>query len=184
MKTDQFNYHRFTQLTSKIIRWLFAMLSLSMIGWSSVTPEQINIRREVLSSHNKLRAKHNAPNLVWDEALSDYAERHAKKCFFQHSASPYGENLAAGYPSISAAVQAWYAERDQYSYDKPGFSNSTGHFTQVVWKASRHIGCAYAICNGKNGTPGQFWVCEYSPAGNVTNKGYFEKNVLARFDQQ
>jgi uncharacterized protein YkwD len=136
------------------------------------------LQREALSAHNKFRARHHAPNLVWDEALATYAERYANKCRFQHSSSPYGENLAAGYPSITASINKWYSEQTNYSYNRPRFSMNTGHFTQVIWKASTKLGCGYVACNGKNGTPGKYLVCEYSPPGNVTNRGFFEANVL------
>lgn len=137
-------------------------------------------QQEVLSLHNQFRAQHHAPKLVWDDTLANYAERYASKCEFHHSSSPYGENLAAGYRSIKTAVNAWYAESKNYSYFNPGFSYNTGHFTQMVWKATKKLGCAYVTCNGKNGTPGNYLVCEYSPAGNVTNRGYFSRNVLAK----
>ncbi|MEO8401396.1 MAG: CAP domain-containing protein [Gammaproteobacteria bacterium] len=133
---------------------------------------------EVLNAHNKFRAQHSAPNLVWDTKLADYAERYASKCKFQHSHSGYGENIAAGYPSISTAIRAWYVEGANYSYHLPGFSYHTGHFTQLVWKSSKKLGCGYATCNGNNGTPGKYLVCEYSPAGNITNRNYFKANVL------
>lgn len=137
-------------------------------------------QKEMLSAHNKIRALHHAPALIWDDELADYAMQYARQCKFQHSSSPYGENLAAGYPSVSAAINKWYAERENYSYANPGFSYRTGHFTQVVWKGSKKLGCAYVPCNGKNGTPGNYLVCEYSPVGNVTNRGYFARNVLPK----
>jgi uncharacterized protein YkwD len=145
---------------------------------STPAPRQKQDQIEALAAHNKVRAQHHAPKLVWDETLARYAARHASKCQFKHSSSPYGENLAAGYATISAAVNAWNAEQTQYRYNKPGFSSSTGHFTQMVWKSSKELGCGSAVCDGKNGTPGIYWVCEYNPAGNVTNSGYFKANVL------
>ncbi len=143
-----------------------------------VVPRQYINEPDALSIHNQYRAMHHAPNLVWDSKLAAYAENYARKCRFQHSHSHYGENLAAGYASISAAVSAWYVEKNAYSYWRPGFSSRTGHFTQLVWRSSKRLGCGYAICNGKHGTPGKFWVCEYSPAGNIVNRGYFAANVL------
>lgn len=136
------------------------------------------IEQEALSAHNPFRVKHHASPLEWDKTLANYAEHYASKCVFKHSSSPYGENLAAGYPSITAAIAAWYAEQKNYSYLWPGFSYKTGHFTQVVWKSTTKLGCAFVFCNGKNGTPGHYLVCEYSPHGNITNAGYFRKNVL------
>ena len=134
--------------------------------------------QEILQVHNKYRSRHHAPPLKWDRELASYAENYAKHCKFAHSHGKYGENLAAGYPTITAAIDQWYSEISKYSYKKPGFKASTGHFTQVVWKGTEKIGCAVITCNGKKGTPGKYLVCEYSPAGNIVNEGYFAHNVL------
>lgn len=48
-----------------------------------------------------------------------------------------------------------------------------GHFTQVVWKDSTELGVGMAT-NGNT----VFVVGQYRPAGNISNEGYFEKNVL------
>lgn len=31
-----------------------------------------------------------------------------------------------------------------YNYDMPGFRETTGHFTQLVWVSTRYVGCAIA----------------------------------------
>jgi hypothetical protein len=36
-----------------------------------------------------------------------------------------------------------------------------GHFTQVVWKGSKQVGCGVAACGDKT-----YWVCRYTPTGN------------------
>jgi uncharacterized protein YkwD len=150
---------------------LMAVFSVSQAGG-------LSYQTEVLAVHNNYRALHHAPALVWDEKLANYAENYARHCEFKHSSSPYGENLATGYPTASAAVKIWYDESARYSYAHPGYSSSTGHFTQVVWKNTKKLGCGYVACNGKNGTPGKFLVCEYSPHGNVLSEKLFEENVL------
>ena len=38
------------------------------------------------------------------------------------------------------AVRCFYDEIKLYNYDSPGFSMGTGHFTQVVWKETSHVG--------------------------------------------
>ena len=67
---------------------------------------------------------------------------------------------------------AWYDEVDRYNYNNPGFSGATGHFTQVVWKDTKKLGCAISNCPGQ----GDIYVCHYDPAGNYA--GQFEENVL------
>ena len=116
--------------------------------------------------------------MFWDHTLASYAANHAARCEFKHSRGRFGENLAAGFPTPTAAIQAWYGEKQAYSFQFPRYSSGTGHFTQMIWKASNKLGCATARCNGKNGTPGEYLVCEYSPAGNVLSVEYFQQNVV------
>jgi len=67
------------------------------------------------------------------------------------------------------SVDAWGSERTKYNWDSPGFSEATGHFTQVVWKASKSVGCAVTACDGKGSpsSPGMYVTCEYYPVGNM-----------------
>ncbi|KAI9931449.1 hypothetical protein MW887_010024 [Aspergillus wentii] len=144
----------------------------------------------VMSWSNDYRGKYNASHLVWNETLTEYAKNWADKCLWQHSHGPYGENLAFGYPNASAAVVAWGDEGLLYNFDKPtGFTEETGHFTQLVWKGTAEVGCAAVDCgyddtaktdNGEY-TRAQGWyvVCEYTPAGNVVGDQdhYFKMNV-------
>ncbi|KAK3844494.1 MAG: CAP domain-containing protein, partial [Linnemannia gamsii] len=90
----------------------------------------------------------------------------------QHSGGKYGENLAAGYKDFKTGIAAWYDEHTQYNYNGGGFSGATGHFTQVVWKGSKRIGCAKKFCPGSNWT---IYICNYDPPGNVS--GQFQENV-------
>lgn len=142
-------------------------------------PSQDELKKQILQAHNQYRTLHQVPSLVWDNKLASYAADYAAACQFKHSYGPYGENLAYGYASPTAAVKRWYQEKADYSYFWPGFSHKTGHFTQVVWKSTKRVGCAYIACNGKNQISGNFLVCEYDPPGNITNRGYFSANVLA-----
>jgi hypothetical protein len=85
---------------------------------------------------------------------------------------PYGENLAWGSNLTGAqAVALWYAESKLYDFNSPGFSQSTGHFTQLVWASSRTLGMSMARRGNVN-----LWVARYFPAGNIT--GQFPNNVV------
>jgi len=136
--------------------------------------------QEMLTLHNAKRNAHCAPPLAWSSTLAAAAQSWANRCQFVHSPREsrpnQGENLAWGsgsFASAASSVERWYAEVSKYNFSSPGFSPATGHFTQIVWRGSLQIGCAVAACGGQN-----FWVCRYSPAGNITNPGQFAQNVL------
>ncbi|KAK6504868.1 hypothetical protein TWF481_006805 [Arthrobotrys musiformis] len=129
----------------------------------------------VLNVTNTYRDWYNATALTWNNTLAEAAEDAIEDCIFEHSGQPYGENLAAGYPNVSAAITAWKDEVDKYDYGDPDFSKETGHFTQLVWTNTTQIGCARKECGGEGEAPGWFIACEYSPHGNVI--GQFQDNV-------
>jgi glioma pathogenesis-related protein 2 len=134
-----------------------------------------------LTNHNSYRATHRAPALVWDDAAASRAKITADTCRFEHYPQGDGENLAyTTNPDLAAslawAVKAWYDEVQYYNYASPGFSSQTGHFTQVVWKASARLGCYARRCAGMaSGRDASYVVCHYAPPGNV--QGQFAANV-------
>ena len=84
----------------------------------------------------------------------------------------YGSGWTNAAAAASSSVGLWYAEDAQYNYNDPVFSEGSGHFTQLVWKASMQIGFGAALTS--NGE----WlvVAEFDPPGNV--EGQFAGNVL------
>lgn len=58
----------------------------------------------------RFRARHGAPTLSWDAKLAAAAQTWADSCPWGHSDSEYGENMAWGYRSFAAVVDAWYNE--------------------------------------------------------------------------
>lgn len=129
----------------------------------------------MLDSHNAYRAEHSAGPLTWDKEAYTYAKKVADDydCsgVLTHTHGGFGENLACGYKSGTAALKAWYDEGETYDYTA---ANSYDHFTQVVWKSTTKLGCAYKDCRYNNW--GLYVVCEYSPVGNVVGKSL--ENVL------
>lgn len=143
-------------------------------------------QRDILEQTNKKRALHSAPALEWDWKLTDFAANYAKKFDCNnvkliHSDGPYGENLAAGFVGGKDPVNAWYDEIKDYDYSNPGYSEATGHFTQLIWKDSSKMGCAKVTCDN---VWRQYTICEYSSRGNIVGTSlpvtakYFSANVL------
>ncbi|KAK0246060.1 CAP domain-containing protein [Armillaria nabsnona] len=135
-----------------------------------------------LEGHNTVRAQHGAADLTWSDELAGKAQQWANGCVFKHSGGSlgsFGENLAAGTGSgytISSAIKSWTDEASSYDPNNPVAS----HFTQVVWKATSQVGCAVQSCDGifaASFGKASYYVCEYSPAGNVI--GQFAGNVQA-----
>ncbi|KAH6603637.1 hypothetical protein Trco_008412 [Trichoderma cornu-damae] len=109
----------------------------------------------ILNSTNTYRRQFNASSVHWNTTLEKFATSYLQSdttCRFAHSGGPYGENIAIGYANATAAVEAWGNEDEKYNFNDPGFTEETGHFTQLVWKATREVGCGRKLC----GTRGWF----------------------------
>jgi uncharacterized protein YkwD len=108
-------------------------------------------KNDMLAAHNFYRAEQGVKNLTWNDTSAKFATNYSKACLFVHSSGPTGENLAAGYENATASVDAWAIERLQYNFDKPtGFTEETGHFTQLVWSNTTSVGCGRTSCGGRN----------------------------------
>jgi len=107
-----------------------------------------------------------SPDLVnWQhQPVALYPDEHGM--IFSGSAAIDWYNTA-GFGS-EAMVALWGSEKVDY---RPGiFPNNSrsgdvervGHYTQLIWRSSRRVGCAAAV-----GQDEEFLVCRYSEAGNV-----------------
>lgn len=142
-------------------------------------PTADSAAQQWVDAHNRARAKHCAAPLTWSPRLAAIAQKwadtlRARHCSFEHSGGTTGENLAAGTIGAldpTSTVDYWYSEIKDYKFPNGGFSETTGHFTQVVWKGTTSVGCGHSQCNGND-----IWVCEYDPAGNW--EGQYRENVL------
>lgn len=124
---------------------------------------------KMVELHNAKRALHGAPALSWDADLASKASSWAQGCKWGHTPNiNYGQNLAMGTGDSFGAdqsVKMWYDEVKQYNFASGGFSSATGHFTQLVWKATTKLGCAVETCSnaqlgmGSSGS-GQYVVCK------------------------
>ncbi len=138
-------------------------------------------------THNRVRARLGLPSLHWSGKLAAIARKRAvnlavnNNCTMRHTKSELGENLfwasavkwsdgRRETQKITAqhVAEAWAAESADYDYStntcRPGAM--CGHYTQMVWKNSRELGCGMAVCPDK----AQIWVCVYSPPGNYVGQ--------------
>ncbi|WVZ10648.1 hypothetical protein V8G54_015178 [Vigna mungo] len=113
-----------------------------------------NTPQDYLEVHNQARAEVGVGPLSWNHTLQAYAQRYANEripdCNLEHSMGPYGENLAEGYGEMkgSDAVKFWLTEKPDYDYGSNRcVHDECGHYTQIVWRNSIHLGCARAKCN-------------------------------------
>ncbi|XP_072570790.1 uncharacterized protein [Paramormyrops kingsleyae] len=156
----------------------------SQIRTGGLSANTSNFQKESLEAHNARRQQHGAPPLSLDLDLcretQKWAEHLVQQNALQHSDTDLGENIYYKWTSDKApvsgkdAVESWYSEIKDYDFSKPGYQKNTGHFTQVVWKDSQEMGIGMAT-DGKGKV---FVVAQYRPAGNITNAGYYERNVL------
>lgn len=144
-------------------------------GTTGLTGEEID---RLLAEHNRVRAEVGVPPLAWSDRLAAYAgqwARHlaAEDCELAHRpptgfwSGPYGENLfmgTAGHYGVGDAVRGWESEKRHYRGKELTPSNwrPIAHYTQMVWRATREVGCAGSLCRGR-----LILVCNYDPPGNV-----------------
>jgi hypothetical protein len=132
----------------------------------------------VLNQHNAYRSELKLPPLAWSAALASdalaWGRQLVKGNRGQHDpqvrALNEGENLWWGTAdafSYSQMVDGWGSEKKDFVFGrfpdcKSRHSAVVGHYTQMIWRNTRSLGCAL-IGNGRT----DFLVCRYAPPGNI-----------------
>lgn len=131
-----------------------------------------------LDVHNKARKEVNVAPLSWSADLAAFAQAWADHlaangCTMKHRptvgtwAQQYGENIywAQGRSLLAAdASRSWYTEIEHYQHGPyEGASRGVGHYTQMVWQATKTLGMGKASC--KDGAV--IIVANYDPRGNT-----------------
>ena len=152
---------------------ILIILFTSIIGLSQdFSQEEIS---EFLDSHNKYRMELGLPKLEWSTKLSKNASKWGEKIKrnqcdkingTRHSNDIYGENIAwnSGFEQTpEGVVDLWASEKIYFIYNKfPDCCSSIcGHYTQIIWKDTKRVGCALVQCGNE-----QVWICQYDPPGN------------------
>ena len=132
----------------------------------------------VLAEHNRERDRAGVPRLAWNDRLARdaraWAHQLAAEGWLRHASHAEnggaGENLwmgSAGYFAPETMIGAFLDERRHYRHGTfPNVSHTgnwqdVGHYTQIVWRDTREVGCAIA----RNASD-EFLVCRYWPSGN------------------
>ena len=134
----------------------------------------------ITAFHNQLRAAAGITPIHWDYSLATAADAYATQLAqtgrWGHSAQStragQGENLWMGTHgafTIDQMLGAWAAEARAFrpgrfpDVSRTGSWKDLGHFTQMIWPHSIRVGCAL-----RSSVRFDYFVCRYSPAGNVT----------------
>ncbi len=139
------------------------------------------MQMQLMLAHNDARKEVGVAPLQWDERLEKHAQKYAQYLAdhdkFDHDPNNgviewQGENLWKGTRGAFGYAQmadGWVSEKKFYKKDgiMPDVSvngnwTAVGHYTQIIWRSTTHVGCAIA----SNDTD-DILVCRYSPAGNV-----------------
>ncbi|SEH06095.1 RICIN domain-containing protein [Candidatus Venteria ishoeyi] len=135
----------------------------------------------VVAAHNQWRAEVGLSGLNWSDDIAAHAKEWAQVleseagtqtfCNMRHRDQNrrYGENLAGGYRlSPQVVVDMWASEKKDYDIttNRCAAGKVCGHYTQIVWKNSKQLGCATAQC----GNGSQVWICNYNPPGNYVGQ--------------
>ncbi len=81
---------------------------------------------------------------------------------------PFGENLyevSGGSSTPAEVVSAWASEEVSYDQATNTCTARCGHYTQVVWRTTKLMGCGVAR-NARR----EVWVCDYDPHGNTVGE--------------
>jgi hypothetical protein len=142
-----------------------------------------NFETRVLASHNEERARLRLPALAWSNELAtgaqDWASYLAMTGKFEHSPNIkgqplQGENIWGG--TIGAyhpenMIGLWISEKSYYvpgtfpSNSASGRVEDVSHYTQLIWRQTRQVGCAVA-----EGQREEILVCRYSEPGNIIGR--------------
>lgn len=139
------------------------------------------IESRLLQAHNRERARVDAQPLIWSDELEAEARIWAEELIatgrFAHDPAMHGhgENLWSGWGgrvfTPEEMVGEWIAEKAQYragvfpNVSRTGNWVDVGHYTQVVWSGTTHVGCAVASQGDRS-----VLACRYAPPGNIDGR--------------
>ena len=139
------------------------------------------IEARLLAAHNAERARVGTPPLRWAENLEAEARVWARELIqsnrFAHDPARHGhgENLWTGWGGRAWTpedmVGDWVGEKADYRHavfpnvSRTGDWADVGHYTQLVWRGTTHVGCAVETRGDRS-----VLACRYAPPGNIDGR--------------
>ncbi|XP_043517092.1 venom allergen 5-like [Frieseomelitta varia] len=149
-------------------------------------------KQTILDEHNRLRqlialgqvsgqpSAANMREMIWDDELATMAQKWTNRCAEVHDDHrhirrfPVGQNMARTWtrpagssderPNWRQSIYSWFNEVQHY---RAGYSETTGHYTQLVWSDTYLVGCGYSFYYDPAQGYTKNYVCNYGPSGNV-----------------
>jgi len=155
---------------------------LASLPLGMVTQSHGNLAERMLAAHNRERAELGVGPLVWDPNLAASAARYgpalASSGGLAHASAEIrqgqGENLwmgTRGAFSLERMVADWASEKSLFipgvfpNVSRSGNWSEVGHYTQMVWPETTHVGCAI-----HQSMSSDYLICRYLPPGNVQGR--------------
>lgn len=176
------------------VRWTVMLVALlaaqPAAAQVTVTPIE-TVAPRLLAAQNAERVRLRMKPLVWSAKLADHARKWAQTLavsdMFEHA--PVGADGGEG-------ENLWTGSKDDYTPEEmigslidegklfkrrkfPDVSTTgrwedVGHYTQIVWKDTREVGCAI-VSNRQS----DYLVCRYWPAGNIIGQQVYDYKAAA-----
>merc|ERR1712038_1722190 len=149
-------------------------------------------KNKILDLHNQYRSNvtptaKNMMKMAWNEEIATYAQKYAEDCIAGHDASSeraegtglgisIGQNLARGFTPGAGAwqkvVDAWHNEVNLFTYGSSSNDfHAVGHYTQMVYAQSSHIGCGYHECEWGTNFVCNYAYLQYDPVNHPYTEG-------------
>jgi hypothetical protein len=166
------------RIIAAVVAPLIALGTAGAVAAQRAELQPSGFAQQLLAEHNRARDEARVPRLGWSAKLAreaqGWAEVLAREGRMRHASHAEsggaGENLwmgSAGYYGPDSMIGAFVGEKRFYVHgafpkvSRTGRWEDVGHYTQVVWRDTREVGCAVA-----RGASDDFLVCRYWPAGN------------------
>jgi pathogenesis-related protein 1 len=153
-------------------KWL-CVFGLLLLTFENEASSQTSVADDFLGAHNRGRAKVGTPPLAWSDTLASKAQQWATSLIDRGVFAPrrdgqFGQNLfeiSGGHATPARVVAAWMSEETNYHHETNSCTARCGHYTQVVWRNTKLVGCGVARNEQR-----EVWVCDYDPPGNVVGE--------------